>query len=403
VTYSLALRDDGRKASALTFRTRAVVAGGEERIDRDRLALRCLPPPPAQAPACPANPQGGPDELSLAMLDTGTDLDLGWTGTTHNVAWPKDLSFRFCLAGCDTGSNSLCAAAGPTGLDTANGATFGPPLPVVAGGVAVCIVSRYQQQSPAGIAGTVHLDTGEMQANVDLFSDVYVTDATKVCPRCETGACDSGPNRGKGCAVDGQVTVANSLAANKTFKLSRDCPPPGTVVGTLDIPLRLTTGTVGTPGTGGSKPCGQNAANGMPVQDDNCSAAGCGAQCMPGSDACKTMEPDPTNPDGPPVCVDVKGGTSQVCCVDDPSLPCFPTRPGGVGIVRAGRAVVPQPPWPDPTYPKSAEGEVVVSTFCVQSSDLTFADNIGPTPLPGAVILNTRMEFLRTEPPSCFP
>ena len=401
MTYALVLRDGGSKASAITLRTRAVTAGGEARIDRDRLVLRCLPPPPAQALECPPNPQGGPDELSFAMLGTGTDLDLGWTGMSHNLAWPKDLSFRFCLAGCDTGSNSLCTAAGPTGLGSANGATFGPPLPVVAGGVAVCIVGRYQQQSPAGIAGTVHLDTGEVQANVDLFSDVYVTDATKVCPRCETGTCDSGTNRGKACAVDGEVTVVNSLAANKTFKLSKDCPPLGTAIATFNIPLRLTTGTVGTPGTGGSKPCGESNAAGVTVQDDNCSSAGCGAPCQPGSDACKTMEPDPGNPDGPPVCVDVKGGISQVCCVDDPALPCFPTRPGGAGIVRGGRAVVPQPPWPDPTYPKSAEGEVVVSTFCAPSSNNSFADTVGPSPVPGAVILNTRMNLMKIS--SCSP
>ena len=118
-----------------------------------------------------------------------------------------------------------------------------------------------------------------MEGRVNLLSDVYVTDQTRVCPRCESGTCDSGPNRGKPCAVDGTVFVAQSFADDQLFKLSKDCPPGGSATATVRIPLALTTGTVGTPGTGGSKPCRENEIDGVALQDNSCGTGGCGGPC----------------------------------------------------------------------------------------------------------------------------
>ncbi len=312
-----------------------------------------------------------------------------------------DLPLSFCVSGCGLSANPVCTGAGATGSASPNGPTFGPPLPVVAGGVAICLVNRFAEQGPNGVTATLHLDTGEAQANVDLFSDVFVTDALRVCPRCEAGTCDSGINRGEPCTVQSEVMVVNSSASNKLFKLSRDCPPLGQPAATLTVPLRLTTGTVGTPGKGGSKPCATSPEEALLSQDDSCGAAGCGSPCQPGSDACVTMPPNPSDPDGPPVCVDVKGGISQVCCNDDASRPCFPTRPGGAGIVRTGRAVVPQPPWPDPRYPKIADGEVLVGTSC---AEITPAPSpFSPLSQPVAVIFNTRMDVFDSGLPPCRP
>src|SRR5262249_30579959 len=148
--------------------------------------------------------------------------------------------------------------------DNVNGAFFGPPLPLIAGGVPVCVVNRYQVTgAPNGISGTFNMQTGEVVSNIKLFSDVFVTDSSLVCPRCEGGTCDSGKNRGKSCTVDGQVNVTQSLAPNKLFHLSKDCPPVGAPVASLNIPLAPTTNQATTPGTGGSKPCRENEANGV--------------------------------------------------------------------------------------------------------------------------------------------
>src|SRR5207247_6507328 len=152
--------------------------------------------------------------------------------------------------------------------------------------------------------------------------------------------------------------------SNKTFKLSKDCLPIGSPIATLTIPLPITTGTDHTPGAGGSKPCTENVANGVPVADDGCSSAGCGAGNCTG-DACRSMAPDPSNPSNM-VCVDVKGGLSQGCCNNDTTIPCFQTRTGSPGIIRTGRAVAPVTvAGATGDFPKLSAGEVAVATFCL--------------------------------------
>src|SRR5205823_6136888 len=150
---------------------------------------------------CPENTAGGPDEVIFAVLDQGTDLDLGWTGTTHNFPVPANSQLKLCLSGCDAAGTTPCTANGPTGAGPLNTATFGPPLPVIAAGVPVCVVNVYT----AAATGTANPATGEMMGEIDLHSQVFISDQTKVCPRCETGTCDSGPNMGHACNVDGIV------------------------------------------------------------------------------------------------------------------------------------------------------------------------------------------------------
>jgi hypothetical protein len=328
--------------------------------------------------ACPKNMGGGADEVVFTVLDHGTDLDFGWSGVEHNFPFPANLQFKLCLDGCDAAGTSTCTANGSTGAGSLNGTTFGPPLPVIAGGVAVCLVNVFT----APITGMADLATGELSGEVDLHSEVFVTDATKVCPRCETGTCDSGPNMGQPCHVDGSVPVVNSLASNKLFHLSKDCPPNGTPITTLTIPLPITTGTDTTPGTGGSKPCpGQ-------VADDSCSSAGCGADNCTGN-ACVSLIPDPSNPSHM-ICVDVKGGLSQGCCNDDTTVPCFPTRPGEPGIARTGRPVpAVTVSGASGSFPKVSSGEVTVATFCEAATGNSNIDTVSGLAGPGTIIFNT--------------
>lgn len=55
-------------------------------------------------------------------------------------------------------------------------------------------------------------------------------------------------------------------------------------------------------------------------------------------------------------------------------------------IARVGRALRPEPSWPDTTYPKLATGTSLVSAFCIRP---TGAAAIDPTLAnrPGALIL----------------
>jgi hypothetical protein len=198
---------------------------------------------------------------------------------------------------------------------------------------------------------------------------------------------------GQACHVDGSVPVVNSLASNKTFKLSKDCLPIGSPIATLTIPLPITTGTDHTPGTGGSKPCTGNLANGVPVADDGCSSAGCGAGNCTG-DACRSMAPDPSNP-SQMVCVDVKGGLSQGCCNNDTSIPCFQTRTGGPGIVRTGLPVVPMTVTGATNFPKIAHSEVTVATFCIAATGSSNIDTVTGLPGPGAVTFNNDVCWLK--------
>jgi hypothetical protein len=89
-------------------------------------------------------------------------------------------------------------------------------------------------------------------------------------------------------------------------------------------------------------------------------------------------------PDGQ--CVDIKGGISQNCRVNNTTQPCFPTGNPNDQIVRTGSAAPPTPPFPDPTYPKT--GNVTpVATFCEGTSGATTVDLVTGLPGSGALVL----------------
>ena len=110
-----------RRSTTATF-SMVATSNGPARNDADRLRLRCVPPPPP----CSPNPAGGPGRLVLTTTSgTGSDLDLGWDGSSHNLPFVGGASLSFCLTGCDADLNSRCTAVGKTGPSTPNGATFG--------------------------------------------------------------------------------------------------------------------------------------------------------------------------------------------------------------------------------------------------------------------------------------
>ena len=371
---TLPLRRGGKRPSKTVVFRMTARATGKPRKDTDQLSLRCVPN--RGAAQCPANPSGGPRELRMSVAPEGADLDNGWTGLSHNFPIVFGTEVRMCLAGCDASTNPACAE-NQTATDQVNGGTLGPPLPLFAAGVPVCVVNRFA--SPKLTAGAANIATGVITDDMHLLSDVFLTSATDICPRCSggdigaTGTCQTGARAGQSCRTEG-VTTVQAAFGNKRFTLSSDCVPAGAPAGTLTLTLPTTTGTST---LAGPKPCGASA-------NDNCGAGTCTARCT--GPACAS-----TTADGQ--CIDTKGGVSQVCCSSDTTLPCFPTANGGQ-IVRTGQAAPPTPPFPDPTYPKTGSG-ALVATFCEPASGTGTIDVVTGLPGPGALVFPMTGEWIK--------
>lgn len=373
--------------SSTAFRRRPISAtfamvatsSGPARIDADRLRLRCVPSPPP----CPTNPDGGPSRLVLTTgSGTGSDLDLGWEGPSHNLPFVGGASLSFCLSACDAGPNSRCTAAGKTGPSTPNGATFGAPLPILTAGTPVCVVNRFA----GDLTATADHRTGAIDATVHLLEDVYLTGNVprngrgQVCPQCsgeiegKFGICIGGRSDGQVCRTDGTAFVVDSTG-NSDYRLSSSCLPSGTPLTSLAVywdPLRT-----GTASLTGSPVCrGQ-------LLDDACGATPCDHSCT--GNACVAMTADPTDP-AAMVCVDHKGGLSQLCCAGNTTQPCFPTRGGGA-LTRTGLASPAVPDVAGTPFPATSH-PVLASVFCLSATGYAHLDDLDPgLPAPGALLL----------------
>jgi hypothetical protein len=394
-TVTVATKKGGKKKGIKKFKMKATAASAKPKSDLDKLKLTCNPNPtdagcgtttttiPGGGGSCAANPAGGPKELVLTIGQSGTDLDNGWTGSSHNFILVPNGKIDGCLTNCDSSTDTVCDFAAPTGKDTPTGATFGAPLPLLASNTPVCVVSRWADNV---IMGTADEATGDISLNVHLISEVYLTDVSSVCPQCKNGKCNSGANSGKACTVSApQLPVFISQGNTAKYDLSADCPPSLPPSASLKIDfVPLTTGQAGT--LQGPIPC--NAKPGepkgvQPPQPDSCAGSGCGAACT--GLACVTKIDDPVNP-GTQVCVDSKGGVSQLCCNNNTSKPCFTLANNGV-VNRAGHPDVPQPALPDTTYPKNMTKGVLASTFCIPSTGQSSIDIVTGLPGPGAIQL----------------
>lgn len=346
---------------------------------------QCTPPAPCVGESC--NPIGAtcpdreapglPKQVNLTVPETGSDLDNGFSGNSHNFPTPKNTSIRYCLSNCDATTDSVCdvngSTSGPNNSgDSLNGGVFGPPLPLLSQGVPVCVVNRY---ADLNLTGTYDLATGELNGTINLLSDVHVqTPLTDVCPRCsgaglgQQGTCTSGARQGQSCVVDGTSNVVGS-AGNTAYNLSTQCPPEANRrAATLVIGLPLTTGT--STSAQQSKPCpGQTV-------DDACGGGTCTVDCS--------------------ASIPPKGGINQTCCSNNPTQPCFPTAtdsPPGQ-IIRTGTPVAPLPLWPDPTYPKTVEGGRSAAVFCEAKTNDDTVDILTGLPGPGALLLPYTQEVI---------
>jgi hypothetical protein len=334
--------------------------------------------------SCPANSKGGPN-LAAVTVVKGADLDTGWTGVGHNQGVVIGAQSFVCLDDCDTTTDPECIGTGPYGAGQINGPTFGPPLPLNAADVATCVINRFDEE---GIqVRKLNLQTGEVELAVKIESQVFATgNLQRPCPTCSgngigaVGKCSGfGPDVGKTCVVEGITDFGNT---------SGSCLPFGADdVGRLKITLdpvtsgeaRLVAET-GCPG--GECPC--PAGGIVPVRMNSCLP---NSPCLPPSDPASKCPSD-----------DVKSGVNtgidHACCQTGTTtggVPiingCFGVAADDFDIIRNGTAAIPQPPWPDLTYPKVATGGKVAGAFCIPPTN---ANTIN-TPIglggPGAFIL----------------
>ena len=145
----------------------------------------------------------------------------------------------------DTGSNRDCTSAGINNPEYPGkpGCLFGPPLPLPnpnTPATSICLVNRVS--TSASGSGNCN---GTASLNLPLLSDLYLTgptDGVIPCPVCAATpgpgtTCQAGPNTGQPC-------TPGSGALSTAYPTSHDCPPATSAfIGSLPIPLALTTGT----------------------------------------------------------------------------------------------------------------------------------------------------------------
>jgi hypothetical protein len=279
---------------------------------------------PANAPCAPA---GTPDEctcptgtFSLAAT-AGADLDTGWTGISHDQAALVGHLFDAQTYGCTSGGpDTECSFVAEYAVPF-----FGPPLPLSAGAVPVCVVNEIVGDAN----GTLDLATGELHYDYDLISRVHTgITSDQPCPTCVgdtvvdddvlDGTCNGGANNNGMCDADA-VSPVPAFGAT-SFNCS---PVAGANIGNLSISfVDANTGT-------------QSAS--LSAASPNCRAFGfttqkcfCDTCAAPGSIPCFTNADCP----GGVACGGLRcsgGGNAGNACTaasDCPGGSCT-TQPGG--------------------------------------------------------------------------
>ena len=314
--------------------------------------------------------------LGSCDVDPGSPT-CGQCDLMGSVAFPGAAKNCVCydLENKDASSYTTCdpeAVPSPCGAPETCECFNGPPLPLVPGGIPVCIVNRYV--SP--VTGTANIadsgpHAGELELRFRLDSIAHTgLDIEQPCPICagdtapldgqKDGMCSGGARDGAACDEGG---------SNPFFgPLSIDCPPrAATDVGNLKIILNPETTGTSTLATG-------------PL----CTAAGfTSATCF--CDTCATIDAEPCNGDG-----DCPGGATcggRRClgganagqaCVESSDCPgSFCSRPGQPTAPNQCSNAVCSPVAGDPSEGHCAsgpfDGRCSIETFrsCANNQDCT--------------------------------
>jgi hypothetical protein len=197
--------------------------------------------------------------------NSSTSVDLGWSGLGHGADLFDRFTSRVDLAcagddcascalapSCD-GGNCRCAhdpsiecttpfVGGPPCGFSYCAFYLGPPLPLSAGGGAICVMNAVSTP----LAGVIDVGTGESSIAIDTVAKGYAgISQPQPCPVCvgdtlfddgaRDGTCQGGARNGLACDADAESTSYGAT--------SYDCPPTAVsnITGAgLKIPLDLT-------------------------------------------------------------------------------------------------------------------------------------------------------------------
>jgi hypothetical protein len=312
--------------------------------------------------ACPTLPPGAvvqrlvASELVESPPPRDLTIDMGWQGFSHGMRLFEGAEFTATRSNCDGTTDTLCDFSGAT-----NGIPFGPPSPILAGGVGFCMVFEFASD----VTGTIDTATGDMAEHAVLHGKFYAasSDDDHPCPTCDTmdgdpqvgesGTCSSGANMGMPCTVEG-------LTRPVFAGVSSDCPPlSASQVADFTTPVTASTGTTSFATT---------------VDSPKCTSAGFGTKkclCDTCNDASNTQ--CSSNADCP-----MSGGAPGICggkrCIGGTNVgsPCTTNSscPGGV-CNRPG-----QPTQPNPCFDVS---EDLSGGVCTPDSEGTGTCLDGPT------------------------
>jgi hypothetical protein len=370
---------------------------------------------------CPAN-----GHLTFTVTP-GADLDTGWTGIAHNFQAQTGSSITGELSNCDGVTDQVCDFFGnlasrctgdPSRLCTDNSAcngagtclinTFGPPLPLSAGGVPACIIERFQSD----VTGTYNLQTGASELHTTINALVHLgSQVSQPCPICDCG--NGNPTT---CAIGASGTCTGIVGSpachvqgNGPFgPTSNDCPPSSSLNvsgGGLVIPFDpLETGTVS---FASNQPCdaagftnqscwcdGQpqpsscsNGCNGGSQDGQPCDTNGdCpSGSCVP---LCR-QDPTPGAAAGEGRCVI---GPADQTCQGAPEIGC--TDNGGCPTGKGPCVANLRRCFMDPIVRTGVAGTQTstgVATFCIPATTATAINQTAGLPGPGALRLPTAL------------
>ncbi len=350
----------------------------------------------------------------------GANLDTGWTGIAHDFAIQTGSQIVGEISNCDGVSDTECdyfanvgsrCANDPTVSCTDNSqcssgtctiSTFGPPLPLSAGGVPVCIVNRFASD----VTGTYDLASGASELHVHLNSLVHLGNTvTRPCPICDCGK----PNP-QDCQIGDAGTCSDITGsppchvqgAGPLGPTSNDCPPSSSLNvsgGGLDIPFDpLTTGSVSFASnqactgagfgnqrcwcSGEAQPssclngCNGGANDGQPC-DTDADCGGTAGSCVP---LCRQVPGDAV---GEARCV---VGPADQTCSDAPEVGCRTNSDCAAGqgtcVAKNRRCFL------DPIVRVGAPGttsDLLASAFCIPATTGTAINQTAGLPGPGAI------------------
>lgn len=212
---------------------------------RNRIDLECSPslaPDPCPSRGVP----GDPWVARMQFPENGGDVEVLTSVTQRTSGLAACTRLTLCLTGCDASVDPRCDAFGATGDGQPNGATLGPPLPLISASVPLCLVHRWAND----VTGELALDTGAAALRLGLSQDVYLaTSAAEPCPACQSaGGVGSIGRCSSAAGAPGAQCIVESRDPVRGIGLSRDCVPAHPIISfSLEVPL--TTGPVSPPPT----------------------------------------------------------------------------------------------------------------------------------------------------------